>query len=84
MAVPATSRGQKCVKRSSPPRSAFGDVDLLINNAGVPRAWSRTCAGSGDLTEADFEQQLDLNLRAITGLTRLVLPAMIERLPAAS
>ena len=32
-----------------------------------------------DLTEADFEQQLDLNLRAITGLTRLVLPAMIER-----
>ncbi|HMY99664.1 MAG TPA: SDR family NAD(P)-dependent oxidoreductase [Piscinibacter sp.] len=60
-------------------RSAFGDVDLLINNAGVPPGMESNLRKFRDLTEADFEQQLDLNLRAITGLTRLVLPAMIER-----
>ena len=60
-------------------RSAFGDVDLLINNAGVPPGMESNLRKFRDLTEADFEQQLDLNLRAIPGLTRLVQPAMIER-----
>ena len=61
-------------------RSVFGEVDLLVNNAGVPPGMESQLRKFKDLADADFEQQLDLNLRAIIGLTRLVLPGMVERL----
>jgi len=49
-------------------------VDVLVNNAGV--------AHYGPFTEAGFEDtrvMLDLNIQSLTHLTRLFLPAMIER-----
>jgi len=53
---------------------ARGDIDLLINNAGVGEygafAWQDPTA---------IEQLLQLNINALTRLTRLVLPSMIAR-----
>jgi uncharacterized protein len=49
-------------------------IDLLVNNAGV--GWT------GPFTqqpEETVQQILDLNVRALTGLTRALLPGMVER-----
>ena len=60
-------------------QSTFGAIDILVNNAGVPSGMSNSLRKFKDLVDEDFERQLDLNLRAILGLTRLVMPAMCER-----
>lgn len=60
-------------------QSAFGAIDILVNNAGVPTGMSNSLRKFKDLGDEDFERQLDLNLRAILGLTRLVMPGMCER-----
>lgn len=57
----------------------FGPIDILVNNAGVPPGMPNSLRPFKSLTDADFERQLDLNLRAIVGLTRLVLDGMCER-----
>jgi NAD(P)-dependent dehydrogenase (short-subunit alcohol dehydrogenase family) len=59
--------------------SKLGPVDILVNNAGVPPGMETRLRKFRELCDADFEEQLDLNLRAITGLSRLVLPSMIEQ-----
>lgn len=57
----------------------FGSIDILVNNAGVPPGMPDSLRPFQKLDDSDFEQQLDLNLRAITGLCRAVLPAMQEK-----
>lgn len=57
----------------------FGNIDILVNNAGVPPGMPDSLRPFQELEEDDFERQLDLNLRAITGLCRGVLPAMQEK-----
>jgi NADP-dependent 3-hydroxy acid dehydrogenase YdfG len=50
------------------------NVDVLVNNAGV--------AASGSIHDCDpasIDQQVDVNLRAVMHLARLVLPGMMER-----
>lgn len=56
----------------------FGPISLLVNNAGVPPGMPDSLRQFRDLEDADFERQLDLNLRAIVGLSRRVLDGMIE------
>ena len=58
---------------------AFGAIDILVNNAGVPPGMPNSLRTFKDLADEDFERQLDLNLRAILGLTRLVVDGMCER-----
>lgn len=60
-------------------RAEFGPIDILVHNAGVPPGMESSLSQFKDLADQDFEKQLDLNLRAITGLTRLVLADMTER-----
>ena len=60
-------------------RSTFGEIDILVNNAGVPPGMPNSLRTFKDLGDEDFERQLDLNLRAILGLTRLVVDGMCER-----
>ncbi|RFO94983.1 short-chain dehydrogenase [Rhodoferax lacus] len=60
-------------------RSAFGEIDILVNNAGVPPGMPNSLRPFKDLGDEDFERQLDLNLRAILGLTRHVVGGMCER-----
>ena len=60
-------------------RGRYGDIDTLVNNAGVPLGMSTSLRTFEHLGAADFERQLDLNFRAVVGLCRAVLPAMRAR-----
>ena len=52
----------------------FGQVDILINNAGTSRAMPST-----EITDEIWQEDLDLKLFAAIRLTRLVWPGMKER-----
>jgi uncharacterized protein len=49
-------------------------IDLLVNNAGV--GWT---GPFHEQSTESIDQILDLNIRALTGLTRALVPGMIER-----
>jgi len=55
-------------------KSALGPVDILINNAGI--AITR---GVDDLSEADFDQTIAVNLKSVFLCTQAVLPMMRQR-----
>ena len=50
------------------------DVDILINSAGVSRPGNIL-----DSSEEDLDEIIDVNLRGLLQLTRIVLPGMVER-----
>jgi 3-oxoacyl-[acyl-carrier protein] reductase len=52
----------------------LGPIDILVNNAGHAKA-----APFEDITDADWQADLELKLFAAIRLTRLVLPGMKER-----
>jgi 3-oxoacyl-[acyl-carrier protein] reductase len=52
-------------------KSEFGTIDILINNAGV--AITR---GIDDLSEADFDRTISVNLKSVFLCTQAVLPLM--------
>ncbi|HTM07659.1 MAG TPA: SDR family oxidoreductase [Verrucomicrobiae bacterium] len=54
--------------------SEWGDVDILVNNAG----WGKTSSVVNSRVE-DWDRTFQINLRAPMVLTRLLLPAMIEK-----
>src|SRR5580704_1266819 len=51
--------------------SALGPIDILVNNAGIA-----IVRGIDDLTEAEFDQTIAVNLKSAFLCTRAVLPAM--------
>src|SRR5207244_3324439 len=53
---------------------AFGHVDVLVNNAGIPRASSFF-----DLTVEEWDRIMAVNVRGVFLCSRAVLPAMVER-----
>jgi 3-oxoacyl-[acyl-carrier protein] reductase len=58
-------------------RQALGPVDILVNNAGVP-------AGMGvqpfrNMSPADWQQYIDLNLYGVVHGSKAVLDGMVER-----
>jgi NAD(P)-dependent dehydrogenase (short-subunit alcohol dehydrogenase family) len=55
-------------------RARFGGIDILVNNAGVIRK-----AYVKDMTEALWDEVVDVNLKATFLCSKAVLPAMIER-----
>jgi NADP-dependent 3-hydroxy acid dehydrogenase YdfG len=50
------------------------EVDVLVNCAGVSRPGNLL-----DSSESDIDELIDVNLRGLLQLTRLVLPGMVER-----
>jgi short-subunit dehydrogenase len=52
----------------------FGSIDLLINNAGI-----ETTVRFEEQDPEDFEHMVQVNLIAVTALSRLVVPGMLER-----
>lgn len=60
-------------------RDHRGEIDTLVNNAGVPLGMSTSLRTFEHLGKDDFERQLDLNFRAVVDLCRVMLPAMRQR-----
>jgi 3-oxoacyl-[acyl-carrier protein] reductase len=54
--------------------SALGPIDILVNNAGVA-----IVRGIDDLTEADFDTTISVNLKSVFLCTQAVVPAMRAR-----
>lgn len=52
----------------------FGRVDVLVNNAGI-----FPTAGLDDMTPADWQQVIDINLTGTFNCTKAVLPAMRDQ-----
>jgi len=55
-------------------RQAFGIVDILVNNAGIAQTKLFT-----DITEQDFDEMFDTNVKGIFNCTQAALPGMISR-----
>lgn len=53
----------------------FKDIDILINNAGLVLGVDKEF--EGDLDEWDIV--IDTNIKALLGMTRLIVPGMVER-----
>jgi 3-oxoacyl-[acyl-carrier protein] reductase len=65
--------------------SRFGSIDILVNNAGMVTVGMHPYEGSdespsfADLEDADWDQDLAMNLGTAYNVTRAVLPGMLER-----
>jgi len=68
------SRADQVAKMVATAKSELGPIDILVNNAGI--AISR---GIDDLTEADFDRTIAVNLKSVFLCTQAVLPMMKER-----
>lgn len=55
-------------------KEKYGRIDILVNNAGITRD-----AMLVKMTEADFQQVLDVNLNGVFHCTQAVVPHMIEQ-----
>jgi len=56
-----------------------GNIDILINNAGVPVKMPTSLNHAHKLRETDYQRQLDLNFNSIRGLCMMYLPEMKKR-----
>lgn len=60
-------------------QEALGPVDILVNNAGMAQVGSPEITGEfGSLTDSDWELTLERNLFTAIGLTRALLPDMLD------
>jgi 3-hydroxy acid dehydrogenase / malonic semialdehyde reductase len=55
--------------------TAWANVDILINNAGLSRGLEKLYEGSPD----DWDEMIDTNLKGLLYVTRTLLPGMVER-----
>jgi 3-oxoacyl-[acyl-carrier protein] reductase len=75
LAIPAdVSQTDAVARMVERVKSEFGPIDILINNAGI--AITR---GIDDLSEADFDQTIAVNLKSVFLCTQAVLPMMRAR-----
>ncbi|MDZ4863986.1 MAG: SDR family NAD(P)-dependent oxidoreductase, partial [Gemmatimonadota bacterium] len=60
-------------------QAALGPVDILVNNAGMTQVGGPEITGEfGSLTDRDWELTMERNLFTAIGLTRALLPDMLE------
>ncbi len=63
-----------CQTMFSKIQETFGDVDILINNAGISQI-----SLFSDLQPAQWQRVLDVNLGSVLNCTHLAVPAMVHR-----
>ncbi len=68
----ATASGRQNIVTSA--EKAFGPIDCLVNNAGILKS-----ADPLEMTEADWDQVMDINSKAVFFLSQLVLKGMVVR-----
>ena len=68
------SRAAEVARMVARVTSELGSIDILVNNAGI--AITR---GVDDLSEADFDQTIAVNLKSVFLCTQAVLPGMRQR-----
>ncbi len=56
-------------------REPWDKIDVLVNNAGLALGLEKEYEGSFD----DWETMIDTNIKGLLNMTRLVVPAMVER-----
>jgi NAD(P)-dependent dehydrogenase (short-subunit alcohol dehydrogenase family) len=68
------TKAADCIRAIGDVLAAFGQIDILINNAGITQAikvW--------DIGEADWDRIQDVNLKGVLFLSQAVMPHMRER-----
>ncbi|MBW4027533.1 MAG: SDR family oxidoreductase [Acidobacteria bacterium] len=73
-ALDVRSREQVQQKLAELP-SPWGNVDILINNAGLSRGLDKLYDGSVE----DWEEMIDTNIKGLLYVTRSVVPGMVQR-----
>jgi NAD(P)-dependent dehydrogenase (short-subunit alcohol dehydrogenase family) len=68
------SNRQSCTEAVAAIASAFGRIDILINNAGVTQP-----VGLLDITQSDWDRVQDVNLKGVLFLSQATIPHMIKR-----
>ena len=53
----------------------YREIDVLVNNAGLALGM----AGASECDFADWEQMIEVNIKALAYITHLVLPQMVKR-----
>jgi 3-oxoacyl-[acyl-carrier protein] reductase len=57
----------------------FGKIDILVNNAGMVQSGSKELSAKFDsLTEAQWDSEIELNLKTCFNVTRSVIPHMTK------
>jgi NADP-dependent 3-hydroxy acid dehydrogenase YdfG len=75
IAVPGDAREESTAKQTvQDALAAFGQIDILINNAGVGNYKNLI-----DTSAEDYDEMMDSNVRSTFLFTRHAVPAMIER-----
>jgi NAD(P)-dependent dehydrogenase (short-subunit alcohol dehydrogenase family) len=67
------TRAHDCQRAVDSAIAAFGTIDVLFNNAGIIRR-----ATVVDLSEQDWDQVMEVNVKSIFLMSRLVIPVMIR------
>jgi 3-oxoacyl-[acyl-carrier protein] reductase len=74
-AIPAdVRRAEEIAALVAETRRTFGEIDILVNNAGIGRF-----GPAHEISEADWDNILDTNLKAVFLASRAVAPDMIRR-----
>jgi len=61
-------------------KRTLGPIDIVVNNAGMVQTGRRMRHGRAhDMSDAEFQHHLDLNLKTCFAVTRAVLAAMMRR-----
>jgi 3-oxoacyl-[acyl-carrier protein] reductase len=61
-------------------RRALGPIDIVVNNAGMVQTGRRMRHGRAhEMSDAEFQHHLDLNVKTCFAVTRAVLPSMMRR-----
>ncbi len=69
------AREDDCARIVQAAQQQFGRIDILVNNAGI----FGPVKPAEEITPAEWDEALDINLRAAFLLSRLVLPGMYAR-----